>query len=57
MKMRDKTYAHKAIRKRIEEKQRPLRFQDFGYGDEYAEAPYNDYNDCHGDYYDVEVAS
>lgn len=54
--METRTFAYKAIRKRIEEKQSPLMFQDFGYGDEYSEAPYNDYNDCHGDYYDVEVA-
>lgn len=57
MKMSDKTYAQEAIQKRIEEKQSPLRFQDFGYGDEYSESPYNDYNDCHGDYYDVDVAN
>ena len=55
--MSDKTFAQEAIQRRIEEKQRPLRFQDFGYGDEYSEAPYNDYNDCHGDYYDADVAN
>ena len=44
-KMKVRTIAQEAIRKRIDEKQRPLRFQDFGYGDEYSEAPYNDYND------------
>lgn len=55
--MSDKTFAQEAIRRRIEEKQMPLRFQDFGYGDEYSESPYNDYNDCHGDYYDADVAN
>jgi hypothetical protein len=55
--MSDKTFAQEAIQRQIEEKQRPLRFQDFGYGDEYSEAPYNDYNDCHGDYYDADVAN
>lgn len=55
--MSDKTFAQEAIQRRIEAKQRPFRFQDFGYGDEYSEAPYNDYNDCHGDYYDADVAN
>lgn len=53
----DMTFAQEAIQRRIKEKQRPLRFQDFGYGDEYSEAPYDDYNDCHGDYYDADVAN
>ena len=43
--MKNITFAQTAIQRRIEEKQRPLRFQDFGYGDEYSEAPYDDYLD------------
>lgn len=50
-------FAQQAIRKRIKDKRNSFWFQDFGYGDEYSEAPYNDYNDCHGDYYDADVAN
>ena len=46
--MNSRTFAQEAIYKRIGEKQKPLRFQDFGYGDEHTDAPYNDY----GDYFD-----
>lgn len=55
--MSNRTFAQSAILKRIGEKQNCTIFQDFGYGDEYSESPYNDYNDCHGDYYDAEVAN
>ena len=55
--METRIFAQEVILRRIIEKQRPLRFQDFGYGDEYSETPYDDYNDCHGDYYDADVAS
>ena len=43
--MSEGTFAQNAIQKRIDEKQRPLMFRDFGYGDEYSEAPYDDYLD------------
>lgn len=51
------TFAQSAILKRISEKHSCTMFQDFGYGDEYSESPYDDYNDCHGDYYDADVAN
>ena len=43
--MNVETFARKVILRRIAEKHRPLRFQDFGYGDEYSESPYEDYLD------------
>lgn len=62
-----KTFAQVTILCRIKEKaERNNRFQDYydkseGYGDGWAEyvdtdVYSTDYNDCHGDYYDVEVA-
>ncbi len=45
MDVETKTFAKEVIQKRIIEKQRQLKFQDFGYGDENSEAPYDDYLD------------
>ncbi len=46
-----RTFAQETIQRRIEEKQRPLRFQDYqdlynDYNDYDDYNDYNDYNDC-----------
>ena len=49
------TFAQEAILKRIEEKSEwRENFQDYQEHTDYD--AYSDYNDCHGDYYDNEVA-
>lgn len=63
-----RTFAQEIVIRRIQEKmEQNNRFLDYydkseGYGDgwaEYVDTDFysTDYNDCHGDYYDVEVAS
>lgn len=49
--METRNFAQKVIRRRIAEKQRPLRFQDYqdlynDYNDYDDYNDYNDYNDC-----------
>ena len=54
--MKEKTYAQDSILNRINEKQEwTAKFQDYSEHTDYE--AYTDYNDCHGDYYDYEVAS
>lgn len=49
-------YAHKAILRMIAEKKEWCEaFQDYTEHTDYE--AYTDYNDCHGDYYDYEVAN
>lgn len=66
--MGTKTFALATILRKIKEKNhRCTSFQDYydkenGYGDGWAEyidtdIYSTDYNDCHGDYFDVEVAN
>lgn len=43
--MSNRTFAQETILKRIGEKQNCTIFQDFGYGDEHSESPYDDYLD------------
>lgn len=53
--MSNRTYAQNAILKRIEEKETwAVNFQDYQEHTDYD--AYSDYNDCHGDYYDNDVA-
>lgn len=48
--MKKKTFAQKAILKRIREKDKiGLEFQDRSYD---VHSEYDAYDDCHGDYYD-----
>ena len=55
-KMKEITYAQDVIRKRIDEKKSwQETFQDYSEHTDYE--AYTDYNDCHGDYYDYEVAN
>lgn len=50
------TFAQKTILKRIEEKSKGEdKFQDYQEHTDYD--AYSDYNDCHGDYYDADVAN
>ncbi|MBQ9637633.1 MAG: hypothetical protein IJV36_07075 [Prevotella sp.] len=53
METKKKTFAQEVILKKVEEKlsERSI-FQDWN---EYEESYGSDYNDCHGDYYDVEA--
>lgn len=54
--MKDKTFAQESILKRIEEKSEwGNNFQDYSEHTDYE--AYTDYNDCHGDYYDYEMAN
>jgi len=54
--MKEITYAQDVIRKRIDEKKSwQETFQDYSEHTDYE--AYTDYNDCHGDYYDYEVAN
>ncbi len=54
--MNNRTFAQSTILKRIQEKARwEENFQDYQEHTDYD--AYSDYNDCHGDYYDNEVAS
>ena len=43
--MSNRTFAQSTILNRIGEKQSSMMFQDFGYGDEHSESPYDDYLD------------
>ena len=53
--METKTFAQNAILQRINEKSDwKENFQDYQEHTDYD--AYSDYNDCHGDYYDNEVA-
>ncbi len=49
--MNTKTFAQLAIERLIQRKMQPAFAQN--YWTEYSES-YDDYNDCHGDYYDNE---
>jgi hypothetical protein len=49
--METKTFAQQAILEMVERKNQTRNSQDHWI--EYSET-YNDYNDCHGDYYDAE---
>ncbi len=54
--METRTIAQSAILKRIEEKTEwKENFQDYSEHTDYD--AYTDYNDCHGDYYDADVAN
>lgn len=54
--MSTRTFAQDAILKRIEEKAEwKENFQDYQEHTDYD--AYSDYNDCHGDYYDADVAN
>ena len=47
------THAQEIIKKRISEKcEKGITFQDYQEHTDYD--AYSDYNDCHGDYYDLE---
>lgn len=53
METKEITYAQEAILKRIvEKKEWEDKFQDYSEHTDYD--AYTDYNDCHGDYYDLE---
>ena len=54
--MEARTFAQEAIRKRIDEKQKPLRFQDYsdGWGEYHDYNDYSDYSD-YIDYLDGET--
>lgn len=53
--MKTRTFAQEAILRRITEKAEwKENFQDYQEHTDYD--AYSDYNDCHGDYYDNEVA-
>ncbi|MBP5613549.1 MAG: hypothetical protein J6X35_05350 [Bacteroidales bacterium] len=53
MEDKETTYAQESIQRRIAEKKEwEDKFQDYSEHTDYD--AYTDYNDCHGDYYDLE---